>query len=550
MLENLSTSGQNLTQIKIDFNGSNLPDGIFFDPFQAGGNNGKPFTIDTKIGNFTAVGSYLDGSDAQGYRQLVINLSDFNAGEALKFSIDVDPDSMIGFGQSVTPGAVSGAEMAGARITYVFADGTTQIADLFGSGVAQAEAVSKSSLLAAPTVSLGGVSSGNVTAPAADTSIIVSGTPGSMVRVQIMTVDQQFVTSPDPFWGNSATQVTYQTVTLDAQGQASVALDVLAGQVMVVAAIRVDAQGNAISASSAEINVIYGSAEPAPIAINTGGVAYTDADTGIQYTIDTKASPSPDLFGSTSVKKITAAIAGTNDDLMYQSYRYGKDFGYNVDLPNGTYTVELQFIEPFFTTTNQRKFDVHLEGQEVVSNLDLVAAAGGKNIAYTITREVTVTDGQLNLRLDSSGADDVNNAILSGFVIRPVTGSSAAPASLTSSSAPDGPDGSGSDFLSKLASGLLQFRLDDDLRSDQFVFDRIAEMRAAASGSITAPRSNAVGLFDALSDGLPSPRSSATDAPAFQHAAEQARHSFMPFVDHDLGRSHAMLDLHSSDYLL
>jgi hypothetical protein len=428
-LENLSTSSKNLTQVRIDLNGAILPDGIFFDPAQAGGSGGKPFTVNSKVGAFNATASYADGSNATGYRQLVLNLTDFNPGEALGFSIDIDPDSMRGFTQSVNPGAVSGAEAAGSRITYVFADGTQQVADLFGSGVAQADAVSRQSLAKAPTITVGGISSGDVTVPAADTNVLVTGTPGSRVRVQIMAVDQQFVTSSDPFWGNSATQVTYQTVTLDAQGRATISVDLIPDRVMVVAAAVVNAQGLATSEVSAEINIIQDSDQTPPsptIAINTGGGAYTDADTGLQYAADTATAPHPDLVGTTTANTISSAIAGTNDDVLYQSYRYGKDFGYTVDVAGGTYAVELQFIEPFFGTAGSRKFDVHLEGQEVATNVDVFAAAGGKNIAFTIDREATVTDGQLNVRLESSGADDINNAILSGVVVRQQSPSSAA----------------------------------------------------------------------------------------------------------------------------
>jgi malectin (di-glucose binding ER protein) len=424
-LENLSTSGSNLTQVRIDLNGANLPDGIFFDPANAGGSSGKPFTIDSKVGSFNATASYADGSNATGFRQLVLNLSDFNPGETLGFSIDIDPDSMRGFPQSVNPGGVSGAEAAGSRITYVFADGTQQVADLFGSGVAQAEAVGRQSLAAAPTITVGGVTSGNVAVPAEDTNLLVTGTAGSTVRVQIMAVDQQFVTSSDPFWGNSATAITYQTVTLDAQGRATVPVDLVPDHVTVVAAAVVNAQGIAISAVSAEVNIVHDDAGQPPsgptIAINTGGAAYTDADTGVQYVADMAAAPHPDLVGATTAKTITSAIAGTNDDALYQSYRYGKDFGYAVDLSNSTYTVELQFIEPFHKAAGLRKFDVHLEGQEVASDVDVFAAAGGRNIAYTIVRDVTVTDGQLNVGLESSGADDRDNAILSGIVVRPQT---------------------------------------------------------------------------------------------------------------------------------
>ena len=73
----------------------------------------------------------------------------------------------------------------------------------------------------------------------------------------------------------------------------------------------------------------------------------------------------------------------------------------------------------------QRVFDVLLENQEKISNLDLFAVAGKGN-AYTVTQAVTVSDGQLNVRLDASGTDDRDNAVLSGIVIHPAGTAAAA----------------------------------------------------------------------------------------------------------------------------
>jgi hypothetical protein len=542
-LENLSSSGSNLMQVRIDLSSAILPDGIFFDPANAGGSGGKPFTIDSKIGAFNAVASYGAGSNQLGYRELTLNLTDFSPGETLGFSIDIDPDSMRGYPQSVNPGSVSGAEAAGTRVTYVFADGTEQVADLFGSGVAQAEATSRPSQAAAPTITAGGVSSGNVSVPFSDANVIVTGTPGSRVRVEVLAVEQQVVSSADPYQGNSATQVTYQTLTLDADGRAAAAVDMLPDRVMVVAAAEVNAQGIVVSAVSPELRLIQdqgtdtvppsasgaaadliaanqvhtvevtysdpsgialasigtsditvtGGPNPVTVtgvttqgsgnqvvatytlssgadgfttadngtytvalasgavtdtrgnatasatldtfavnireapsltAVNTGGAVYTDTDTGIQYAADTATSPHPALTGTSTARSVSAAIANTNDDTLFQSYRTGKDFGYNVSLASGNYTIELQFVETYWTSAGKRRFDVHLEGQQVITDLDLFTAAGGTNNAYTATRNVTVTDGQLNLRLESSGTDDLDNATLSGFVVRTQSGSS------------------------------------------------------------------------------------------------------------------------------
>jgi hypothetical protein len=189
-----------------------------------------------------------------------------------------------------------------------------------------------------------------------------------------------------------------------------------------------DTLGNATTSATLDTFTVDIGEVASSMAVNTGGAIYTDTDTGIQYAADTATSPHPTLTGTSTstAKSVSAAIASTNDDTLFQSYRTGKDFGYNVNLASGDYTIELQFVETYWTSAGKRKFDVHLEGQQVITDLDLFTAAGGTNNAYIVTRNVTVTDGQLNLRLESSGADDLDNAILSGFVVRaPETSASA-----------------------------------------------------------------------------------------------------------------------------
>ena len=59
--------------------------------------------------------------------------------------------------------------------------------------------------------------------------------------------------------------------------------------------------------------------------------------------------------------RTTAAIAGTTDDALYQSERYG-NFSYNVPVANGNYVVTLKFAEIYFSSTGIRAFDVLIEG--------------------------------------------------------------------------------------------------------------------------------------------------------------------------------------------
>jgi hypothetical protein len=122
-------------------------------------------------------------------------------------------------------------------------------------------------------------------------------------------------------------------------------------------------------------------------AVNAGGPAYVDA-AGEVYEADA------DFSGGT-IWTTTAAIAGTEDDHLYQSERYG-DFSYNVPMENGDYEVTLKFAEIYWTTPGQRVFNVLIEGKTVISSLDLVAKVG-PNTAYDVVIPVTVADGVLNV---------------------------------------------------------------------------------------------------------------------------------------------------------
>ena len=139
-------------------------------------------------------------------------------------------------------------------------------------------------------------------------------------------------------------------------------------------------------------------------AMNAGGSPFTAAD-GTSYQADT-------LFSGGNTYRTTAAIAGTTDDALYQSERYG-NFSYNVPVANGNYVVTLKFAEIYFSSAGMRAFDVLIEGAIVVSNLDVFAQVG-RNTAHDVTVSVGVTDGMLNITFRSL----INNAKVSAIVIR------------------------------------------------------------------------------------------------------------------------------------
>ncbi len=107
---------------------------------------------------------------------------------------------------------------------------------------------------------------------------------------------------------------------------------------------------------------------------------------------------------------VTATIAGTHDQTVYQTYRHGTSFSYNVPVVNGTYTFTLDFVEPAMTGPGQRVFGISANGTIIIENLDIYSLVG-QNTALQKQFKVTVTNGTLTLNFTASMGD----AILSAF---------------------------------------------------------------------------------------------------------------------------------------
>jgi hypothetical protein len=125
-------------------------------------------------------------------------------------------------------------------------------------------------------------------------------------------------------------------------------------------------------------------------ATNCGGSAFTSGD-GVIFTADSK-------FTSGNTYSVGNAIAGTTDQVLYRSERYGTNFSYNIPLPNGTYQIMLMFAEIYHTSANSRVFNVAIEDLPVITKLDIYAEVGS-NTAYNELHLVTVTDDTLNISI-------------------------------------------------------------------------------------------------------------------------------------------------------
>jgi hypothetical protein len=134
----------------------------------------------------------------------------------------------------------------------------------------------------------------------------------------------------------------------------------------------------------------------ATVAVRVGGPAYTDTQ-GQVWSADNG-------FTGGSTSTTTAAISNTPDQPLYQGERHGV-FSYQFSVPNGTYNVTLKFSENYWTSTGKRIFGVVIDGTQVLSNFDIVAAAGAAFTAVDKTFVVSVTGGSVTIQFLQGSAD-------------------------------------------------------------------------------------------------------------------------------------------------
>ncbi|HLY11134.1 MAG TPA: malectin domain-containing carbohydrate-binding protein, partial [Planctomycetota bacterium] len=144
-----------------------------------------------------------------------------------------------------------------------------------------------------------------------------------------------------------------------------------------------------------------------PVAINSGGgavgtfLADTDFAGGNSY--------------STTNAIDTSAVTNPAPLSVYQTERYG-NFTYTAGglTPGGSYTVRLHFAEFVFAVSGKRIFNVSINGNPVLSNFDIVVAAGAPNTA-NIQEFTAAADGGGQITITYQSV--VDNAKSSGLEI-------------------------------------------------------------------------------------------------------------------------------------
>jgi hypothetical protein len=139
-----------------------------------------------------------------------------------------------------------------------------------------------------------------------------------------------------------------------------------------------------------------------PFRVNCAGSDYTDVYGNLWNADQAYTSGYWGVYGSSSTlnEGTSYAIANTADDRIYQTKRY-KLSEYRFDLGSGVYDVSLHFAETYYSGSGERYFDVSIEGQLVLDNLDVYSEVGGNTALIKTINGVSVTDGQLNISFSS-----------------------------------------------------------------------------------------------------------------------------------------------------
>ncbi|RYD63501.1 MAG: hypothetical protein EOP83_12015, partial [Verrucomicrobiaceae bacterium] len=384
-----------------------------------------PAPTGTATHTFGAPHNGVDGGD--GYSLITVNCSglDFVSGSLLKFSSDIDPLSI-----KMTPtpvmgpgpfesGSISGMEIIGSTVTVTFDDGTVRKSRLAGlPGTSNANKGSMSILatsqLPTPAISVAGHASPFTTTTQPTVRIV--GTPGAIAKVGVfrsaLRLDDGTLTVPgyqiDPFETNRVEAFDFSDTIIGANGYVDLPLslnyDEVLGGIHMVTAFVADGSGNR-SATSNVLTIEYDPTAAAPTAlfrINTGSTtSYTDT-AGQVWAPDVNTSNYNTTSGDNS--GFANAISGTEDDTLYQTFRFdgssSSPLDFNFTVPNGNYEVRLHFAETWssITAAGQRVFEVLLEGQPAINDLDVFAEAGA-NAKLVKTLDATVNDGLLTIGL-------------------------------------------------------------------------------------------------------------------------------------------------------
>ncbi|MBI0395417.1 malectin domain-containing carbohydrate-binding protein [Acinetobacter bereziniae] len=114
-------------------------------------------------------------------------------------------------------------------------------------------------------------------------------------------------------------------------------------------------------------------------------------------------------------RTLASGFADVGDAAVWKSYRTGKEFEYNIPIPNGSYQVTLGFLEPLRSTFPEgRLFNVSANDSLIYNNLDILALTGSYRKATSKSFKVNVKNGTLKLNFQGV----IGDAVISNISVK------------------------------------------------------------------------------------------------------------------------------------
>ncbi|MBD3418912.1 MAG: hypothetical protein GF398_02220 [Chitinivibrionales bacterium] len=150
-----------------------------------------------------------------------------------------------------------------------------------------------------------------------------------------------------------------------------------------------------------------------PLKINLGGTAYNEYVPDQAYSSDV-------AYGFVTQGQVTStnnAIAGTDDDAIYRTIRYG-DFDYRINVPSGTYTITLLMAESYAgKSVGARLFNVKVNSSLLTDQPVDIYDNVGADAAYTLSGEVEVSVTKIDIVFERTQASSYS-PICSGIIVQ------------------------------------------------------------------------------------------------------------------------------------
>ena len=125
--------------------------------------------------------------------------------------------------------------------------------------------------------------------------------------------------------------------------------------------------------------------------MNTGGPTIAD------WLYDRYQTEVHDLLSSSDPVD-SSAVSNPAPEAVYQRFAAAEDgvsnrLEWTLPVPDGSYTLVLHFVEPWYDWAGARVFDINLQGVPVTANFDIYAAAGVEDKAVTQSYAVAASGG-------------------------------------------------------------------------------------------------------------------------------------------------------------